>query len=140
MVSLMTSCATDTVNGACDDAITSPVDIPSTTEMEGSMRGVGSGDIWFIAPESARWGDVVTKEGSGAAGKFPVWVDSQRSPEITVQGVEGTRGASTIQKSPTAEGLPGPLPVRVQFPGPGCWLISAKGEQGTASIRVRVKL
>ena len=67
-----------------------------------------------------------------------MWVDRDKPPNVIVREVDGGIGVGTTTFRPTASGLPGPLPSSAHFPNAGCWEISAHGNTGTATARVRV--
>lgn len=124
----------------CDDAVV-PTDagLPQALHDAGSPRVVGGGGIWFYAPNTGHWGDLLSEREEGSAGKYPLWVGDSSAPTVTVRGVSGTRGVGRAELAPTAQGLPGPLPMGVEVPGPGCWSVTAHSATGTASITVRAK-
>ncbi|WP_204030851.1 hypothetical protein [Sinosporangium siamense] len=122
----------------CDDRIKATRDVPKAMIAKNLLYGVGEGDVWFIAAEGGRWGERVEKSGAVYRGKFPLWVDGAKSPEVTVRGVAGTQGAGVASAAPTAEGLPGPLPMGIEIPASGCWEVTAIGTAGTARITVHI--
>jgi predicted small lipoprotein YifL len=123
-------------NGRCDDSVRTTDEVPAAMREQGMPRGVGAGDVWFIDPQIARWGERVERRGNSRWAKLPVWVGSSDLPTIVVTGVNGTTGTGSVAMTPTADGLPGPVPIGVTMPGPGCWLVTATGPSGTARITV----
>lgn len=100
---------------------------------------VGSGDLWFVAPAADRWRALVV-DGSGThRAKLALWVDRDGPlPEPGVRRLDrpGT-GAATA--SPTAEGLPGPVPVTVTLPAAGCWEVAAGAGDGAPRVVIAVR-
>ncbi len=135
----VSGCAAKPAAQPCDDAVESSTEVPQAMRDQELGHGVGQGDVWFVAPEAGHWSDLVTSEGGGAAGKFPMWIGGRDMPQLAVVGVKGTEGTGRAQLAPTSEGIPGPLPMRIEFPGKGCWQVTAKGKTGTARIEVHVK-
>jgi hypothetical protein len=131
---------TEVRRDACDDSVTTTGEVPSTMHSQGVTRGVGAGSVWFIDPGTPRWSDRVEKRDGGAWAKLPLWVGSSRLPDVTVVGVHGTKGKGGAEMTPTSDGLPGPVPMGVTMPGPGCWRVTATGQSGSASITVNAVL
>lgn len=117
----------------CDDAVV-PVSRPPAKLSRQGLKVVGQGGIWFIAPLTNSWSDLLERQGATRRGKFPLWVDQKTLPHVSVQGVRGTPGTGRAILTPTSEGLPGPVPMSLELPGPGCWQVTAKGTGGTARI------
>nr|WP_168512744.1 hypothetical protein [Streptomyces sp. S1D4-11]QIY99193.1 hypothetical protein HEP87_41195 [Streptomyces sp. S1D4-11] len=61
-------------------------------------------------------------------------MDEKTLPHVSVEGIGGTTGTGRADLSPTSEGVPGPVPMEVELPGPGCWRVVAEGSEGTAHI------
>lgn len=78
----------------CDDAI-EPADQVPRAMRDQDKRGVGSGDVWFIVPQATRWSELLERRGSEARGKYPLWIDGSRLPEVTVKGIQGTEAPAT---------------------------------------------
>lgn len=126
-----------TRSSGCDDSVKPSDHVPRDMRGQG-LEGVGSGDVWFIAPDAGRWSESLTVDPEkGRVGKYPLWVDTSRRPTVAVEGTQGTEGTGTAELAPTSGGLPGPLPVGVAIPAPGCWQITAQGQSGSASIVVK---
>ncbi|MET7334982.1 hypothetical protein [Nonomuraea sp. NPDC005650] len=121
----------------CDDTIRAAKELPPALLDAGIERAVGESDIWFIAPDDATWGASVEPAGSGFYAKRPLWTSSDQPPSVTVTAV-GTDAKGQARLSPTSEGLPGPLPMGVNFPARGCWKITATSEKGRAEIIVKI--
>jgi len=119
----------------CKDRISPTTSVPASTRrrMKSAMiySVVGSGSFWFISGKSERWRALVSAEPGHPGqyrGKFPVWIDRPGPvPKIEVELVANGRDAEAISGSasatPTLSGLPGPVPMSVAFPRPGCWTI-----------------
>ncbi len=129
----------------CDDVIRPAVDVPAPTRHRLDAAGVtgvvGSGAIWFIAPHATRWSAVVERDGGRAWAKLPLWVDDDGElPDIAVHRDDGG-AAGAVEATPTAEGLPGPVPSTATFPTAGCWTVIADGGpgRGTATVTIRVR-
>jgi hypothetical protein len=129
-------------NGAsgkpCDDRVQLAPAVPAPMQALGATRAVGSGDTWFFAPTVDQWSSSVQPEGQGYQLKIGMWVDIDKPSDVTVREVDGGNAVGTTTFGPTASGLPGPLPSSAHFPTAGCWEISARGNTGTATARVRV--
>ncbi|GAA0583673.1 hypothetical protein GCM10010394_10610 [Streptomyces crystallinus] len=117
----------------CDDDVV-PDSRPPTKLSRDGQTAVGSGSIWFIAPRTDSWSDILERQGAVRRGKFPLWVDQHAAPQVSVEGVRGTAGTGRAHMTPTSEGIPGPLPMSVELPGPGCWQVTVKGTGSTARI------
>ncbi len=122
----------------CDDTVRVSGDVPAAMRQSGLVRGVGIGDVWFIDPEIPRWSDRLDRQGDTATAKLPIWVGTSTLPQVTVAGILGTAGDGTAELRPTSEGIPGPVPMGVSIPGPGCWQVTVRGETGSASILVKL--
>ncbi|MGW5679452.1 hypothetical protein ACWEV4_30975 [Streptomyces sp. NPDC003860] len=126
--------STSRINTAvCDDAVVPASRPPAKLSREG-QEAVGSGSIWFIAPRTDSWSDMLETRGTESRGKFPLWVDQNALPQVSVEGIHGTAGTGRAHLAPTSEGIPGPLPMSVELPGPGCWQVTVKGDRNTARI------
>ncbi|MGW6831855.1 hypothetical protein ACWGCI_00255 [Streptomyces sp. NPDC054949] len=121
----------------CDDAVVPASQPPAKLSQQG-LKAVGQGRIWFIAPQTDYWSDLLERQGAGGRGKFPLWVDQKDLPHVTVQGIRGTTGTGRANLTPTSEGTPGPVPMSLELPGPGCWQVTADSPQGTARILLNV--
>lgn len=101
----------------CDDSVEPTEPVPRALR-EGGMRGVGTGDVWFVVPRAARWGELLEPRVTGASGKYPLWVGGSHLPKVTVEGVHGTGGTGKADLKPTTTaGLPGPVPMASTSPG-----------------------
>ena len=123
---------------ACDDRIELADEPPDEAQSDGMTQGVGEGGIWFFAPVSGRWGDVVIHDGTDIRGKFPMWVGTDELPEVSVVRTTGDPLDGSVSMNPTSDGLPGPLPANVHFPSPGCWQVIAALGSESATITVHV--
>jgi len=137
-----TACAHSPVEAptpaACDGTVQASGDLPAAMVAQGLTRAVGSGDTWFIAPQWGTWSASVVPDGRGGYSlKLPLWTAMAQPPSVTVHQLDGPHIGS-FSSTPTAAGLPGPLPATASFPSAGCWDITAKGTTGRATARVRV--
>jgi hypothetical protein len=128
---------------ACADEVTPSTDLPSgfaeRVEEHGITAVVGAGDVGFAAPVTGRWSDLLEEGGDGAGAKVALWVDHEGPvPEVDVRR-EGSDERGSATTTPTADGLPGPVPTRVSFPGRGCWEVSVTGSDGPVAIRFAVR-
>jgi hypothetical protein len=123
-------------HGSCDDSVSPSDRVPEAMRGHGIDRGVGRGDVWFVDPGLPRWRDRLEPRGNGFWGKYPLWVGGSRLPQVTVRGIEGTAGDGTADLTPAGDAPPGPVPMGVTIPMPGCWRVTATGESGSASIVV----
>ncbi|WP_329402376.1 hypothetical protein [Streptomyces melanogenes] len=117
----------------CDDDVV-PVSRPPAKLSREGQKAVGSGSIWFIAPRTDSWSDILERQGAVRRGKFPLWVDQRSLPQVSVEGIRGTAGTGRAHVTPTSEGIPGPLPMSVELPSPGCWQVTVKGDGSTTRI------
>lgn len=117
----------------CDDEVV-PDPRPPAKLSRGGQQAVGSGGVWFIAPRTHSWSNILERQGAVRRGKFPLWVDQRSLPQVSVEGVRGTAGTGRAHMTPTSEGVPGPLPMSVELPGPGCWRVTVTGGGSTARI------
>lgn len=96
---------------------------------------VGGDPLFFFAPAS-RWGDNASPDGGRFHGKFPLYVNASEEPEVVAQDATGR--LAMVEISPTSEGAPGPLPVGIAFPSPGCWTITARLDGVLVEIEAEV--
>jgi hypothetical protein len=132
--------------GTCDDEVVPSEAVPPSLRARLDAQGItavtGEGAVWFIAPLSATWSEVVRDEGDGPTAKIPLWVDRDGPlPTITVRRDGGGGGGEqgSASPSPTADGLPGPVPTRLTFPGEGCWVVEATAGGDVARLRVSIE-
>lgn len=133
----------------CDDRVRASSDVPAPTRARLDAAGidavVGEGDVWLVAPQLDRWGELFEADpstsGGGRRAKVAVWVDAgEEPPEVRVEadGPTGDGPAASAESAPTAEGLPGALPTTLRVPGPGCYRVVVQGREGVATVRARV--
>lgn len=127
----------------CDDEVvpsdTVPPAIQERLDAQGITGVTGEGAVWFVVPTSATWSAVVQDEGDGASAKVALWVDRDGPlPAVTVRRAGGGPERGSASSSPTADGLPGPVPTRLTFSGEGCWVVEAAAGGDTAHFRVMV--
>ncbi|MFF1521369.1 hypothetical protein ACFVYR_04275 [Streptomyces sp. NPDC058284] len=106
---------------------------------EKDMKAVGEGTIWFIAPQTDNWSDLLETHDGHLRGKFPLWVDAKTLPKVSVRRTDDTPGTGRAELTPTSEGLPGALPMGLDLPDPGCWQVTAAGREGQARILVNAR-
>lgn len=128
----------------CDDEVVPSDAVPSAMQERLDALGItgvtGEGAVWFVVPVSTTWSAVVWEEGGEATAKIPLWVDRDGPlPAVTVRRADGGPGAGSASSSPTADGLPGPVPTLFTFPGEGCWVVEAAAGGDVARFRVRVR-
>ncbi len=128
----------------CDDEVVPSGAVPPALRTRLDAQGItavtGEGVVWFIAPLSATWSEVVRDEGDGPTAKIPLWVDRDGPlPTITVRREGGGEEQGSASSSPTADGLPGPVPTRFTFPGEGCWVVEATAGGDVARFRVSIE-
>lgn len=131
------------IGGACDDSVPRGAmgsEIPQSVVQEGFEDVVGDGDVWLVLPEADQWGALVSpgRAGEEHVGKFPVYVDATVLPDVEAFLSDEPSTAADVSMEPTAAGLPGPVPVGVNFPSPGCWEVKIVGQSGRVAIRVQV--
>lgn len=143
----LAACGSDTTTtppaGECDDRVEPTIEVPAPTRARLAEHGitavVGEGDVWFVAPVAPHWSALVTAEGDAFGAKLALWVDRAGPlPAVTVRALGDGPDAGTATPSPTADGLPGPVPVGVRFPAAGCWAVEAQGRDGTARVVIAV--
>lgn len=123
----------------CDDHVSGVEPLPASAGAFDLELGVGEGDVWFLAPapEEGSWSSRLEARGSQFYAKLPVYVDGQDLPSVTVRQVGNPDATGAGELSRTDAGLPGPVPMGVTLPGPGCWSVEVAGARGTARIHLR---
>ncbi|MEU4539648.1 hypothetical protein AB0G15_32815 [Streptosporangium sp. NPDC023825] len=127
------------VLAACDDSVHPARDLPRALRDDGITQAVGASDIWFVAPDEPAWGASAQSLGAGKGFylKRPLWTSSAKLPTLTVTAI-GSQATGKASLTPTSEGLPGPLPMGIEFSSRGCWKITATAEKGQAEITVKI--
>ncbi|HYI62837.1 MAG TPA: hypothetical protein VEW93_13660 [Acidimicrobiales bacterium] len=128
-------------SGGCDDRVEPSVAVPGALRARLAAHDitsvVGEGMVWFIAPASATWSEVVQSEGGRRSAKLPLWVDRDGPlPTFTVRLADGSGPRGSMSAHPTADGLPGPVPATATFPEAGCWAVEASVDGDVARITV----
>ncbi len=98
---------------------------------------IGSGDTFFLGLPGRRWGDNVQYRDGVFDMKVGIYTLATQPPRMSVTRLDGP-GTGSVTFAPTGGGLPGPIPLGVTFPNPGCWQLDAEGARGLARIRVSV--
>ncbi len=121
----------------CDDRVDGSGQASPPIPPSGDSVLIGAGDVFFIGTRGRRWGENVEAYGGAYQMKVGIMVLGAQAPEVSVTRREGAV-TGTAQFAPTGAGLPGPLPTAVTFPTAGCWIVTARGVNGAASILVSI--
>lgn len=123
----------------CHDEVNRSAATTPRMRRAGVNSVVGRGPNRFIAPAADRWGDVVTAGPKGSRqGKFPIWVGEDALPRVHVERVSPSLLTAVGDVRPTGSGLPGPVPVGVNFPADGCWRLTVTSGDTSVDIEVMV--
>ena len=129
---------------ACvSDASTPPGDLPTELRRLGDEHEViGTGTLWTVEPRTPAPGD---EPGTWTLGKQP-WFRLEEG-ELTIKGrrIDGGSGAARVHLPPMESYPldlnphigPGFIPSSFEFPGDGCWQLTAR--LGTSKVVLRVR-
>jgi hypothetical protein len=130
---------------ACvSDAPTPPTSLPPELQGIGADHEViGAGTLWTVAPRDPAQGD---EPGTWTLGKQP-WFRLEEG-ELTIKGRRIDGGSGTVRVHlPAVESYPldmnlhiGPgfIPSSFDFPGDGCWQLTAR--LGTSKVVLRLRI
>jgi len=131
------------VTTPCSDGVQASRAAPlSLSRAHEDAQAYGAEDVWFFVPTTARWGDLLERDGNEYRGKYAMWIDSGQLPQVSIRRAPsdpGKTGEASVSLTETTVGLPGPVPMGVVIPNSGCWRLTAIGQAATVSIDILAK-